>query len=136
MSQTPPPLPDSAGKNPPTAHDLRQVASQQRAILLCVLGEIILFVPHYFAHQEGMDLLAGWLAIGVIAVNIVGAVFVFMLAIRLFGTAAGIVLGILAIIPCIGLIILLVVSQRATSVLRSRGIRVGLLGANPSSIRS
>jgi hypothetical protein len=37
---------------------------------------------------------------------------------------------ILTIIPLVGLIILLVINSKATSALRTAGVRVGLLGAN------
>lgn len=46
----------------------------------------------------------------------------------------GIVLGILTLIPCIGLIVLLVINGKATGVLRENGIGVGLLGANLSKL--
>ena len=42
----------------------------------------------------------------------------------------GIVCGLLALIPCIGLITLLIINSKATSILRRNGIRVGFLGAN------
>jgi hypothetical protein len=41
-------------------------------------------------------------------------------------------LGILTLVPLLGLIILLIVNQRATGVLQAKGYRVGLLGASLS----
>lgn len=52
-----------------------------------------------------------------------------MLATRVYGTGAGIVLGVLTLIPCLGLVILLLVNRKATDVLKQHGIGVGLLGA-------
>jgi len=45
-----------------------------------------------------------------------------------------VLLGILTLIPCIGLIVLLVVNGKATGILKQNGIKVGLLGANLSQI--
>jgi len=56
-------------------------------------------------------------------------VFVFLLATKLYGTALGVLLGILTIIPLVGLIILLIVNAKAIKILRAAGIDVGLLGA-------
>jgi len=38
------------------------------------------------------------------------------------------------IVPCISLIVLLVINQKATSYLQQNGVRVGFFGANPNSI--
>lgn len=59
---------------------------------------------------------------------------VFLLAVKLYGTALGIVLGILSLIPLIGLLVLLGVNGKATSVLRANGVKVGLLGARLSEV--
>ena len=65
---------------------------------------------------------------------LVGMVFVFLLAIKVYSTGIGVLLGILALIPCIGLLVLLVVNIKATGILKKNGIKVGLLGANLSKI--
>jgi hypothetical protein len=75
-----------------------------------------------------------FLALGIIALGITATVFVFLLSIKVYGTGIGVLLGILTLIPCIGLIILLVINVKATSVLKKNGIKVGLLGADLSSI--
>jgi hypothetical protein len=72
------------------------------------------------------------LSLGLIVVSLVGVVFVFLLAINVYSTAVGVLLGILSFIPCIGLLVLLTVNGKATSVLRSNDIHVGFLGANLS----
>jgi hypothetical protein len=73
-----------------------------------------------------------YIASGVL--SIAGTVFVFMLAMKVYSTGLGIVLGLLTLIPCVGLIVLLIVNGKATSVLQANGISVGLLGADPSTI--
>jgi hypothetical protein len=51
---------------------------------------------------------------------------------RVDSTGVGILLALLALIPCVGLIGLLIINGKATSVLKDYGIRVGLLGAKMS----
>lgn len=53
-----------------------------------------------------------------------------MLAILLYGTGKGVLLGLLTSIPLVGLIVLLVVNGKATSVLRESGVHVGFFGAD------
>ncbi|MBI83684.1 MAG: hypothetical protein CMJ81_10850 [Planctomycetaceae bacterium] len=54
---------------------------------------------------------------------------VISLAIKVFSTGIGILLGLLTLVPCIGLLGLLLVNIRATRVLRQNGIHVGFFGA-------
>jgi hypothetical protein len=115
---------------PPARNDLRQIAIQQKVIIYCILGYIVFGMLQFVLPQELK--LIGLLAIA--AVGITATVFVFMLAISIHNTGLGIVLGLLALIPCVGLIVLLVVNGQATSLLRAHGIRVGLMGANTKQI--
>jgi hypothetical protein len=69
-----------------------------------------------------------------ITVGIISAVYIFRLAIHLYHPVIGVAMGVLSLIPCIGLLVLLVMNGKATSVLRLNGIRVGLLGADPAMI--
>ena len=50
------------------------------------------------------------------------------------GLPVFVLLGLLALIPCVGFVILFVVNSSATSVLQRNGIAVGLLGARLSDI--
>ena len=68
------------------------------------------------------------------AVSVTAAVFVFMLALALYNTGAGVVLGILTLVPLVGLIVLLIINGKATNTLRHHGIHVGLMGARASEI--
>jgi hypothetical protein len=123
-----------AAQQLPPILNLKQVASQQRAINLCILGEIVALVAQISAKQGGVPLLAMAISIVYLAVAVTGAVFIFMLAISLYNVGLGVVLGVLTLVPILGLIILLIVNGKATKVLRQHGIRVGLLGANPAAI--
>ena len=64
----------------------------------------------------------------------IDAVFVFMLAMAVYNNAAGIVLGVLTLVPILGLIVLLIINGKATSILRQHGIKVGLMGASSRQI--
>jgi uncharacterized membrane protein len=137
MSQIPPPIPNRPlGYATPSLPDLnlRKVAFQQRAIMLCILGAIFALVAGIFSIENHMPALGGAFYLIYLGVVVTGAVFIFMLSITLYNTAAGIILGILTLLPLIGLIVLLIVNSKATKTLRARGIKVGLLGANPASI--
>ena len=140
MASLPPLEPQSSGGYPaplsyarpmPEGVRLREIASRQRAIQFCILGYLASIVL-MFALPRPFGLYA---VLGLLASAITGAVYVFMLAMTLYGTGTGITLGICSLlIPLVGLIILLIVNGKATNVLREHGIHVGLLGARMSDI--
>lgn len=110
--------------------DLRSVARAQKGIMICILIYLIAVAVQFAIPPE----LRLFLGLGIMVVALVGAVFVFMLAIKVYGTGLGILLGLLSLIPCIGLIVLLIINVRATAILKQNGIKVGLTGADLSSI--
>lgn len=122
----------------PDPEYLRQVARAQKGIIFCILGQFAL-IPLNIALQSMQpdSALVPALVLGLVylAVAITATVFMFMLALKVFSTGVGVVLGILTLIPCIGLIVLLVINQKATSILTNAGVRVGLLGANSDDLR-
>lgn len=123
MSQFPAEPPDQSLSH----DDLQTIAGRQKGIIVCILI-YLLALPTQFLLPEELRALLG---LGVGVVMIVGAVFVFLLATKLYGTGLGVLLGILALIPLLGLIVLLIVNGKATNTLKSHGIAVGLLGAKP-----
>jgi hypothetical protein len=110
--------------------DLRSVAKYQKGILICILIYLLAVLAQFGIPAE----LRLVLALGVLVVGIVGTIFVFLLAMKVYSTVVGVLLGILTLVPCVGLIVLLVVNGKATAILRQNGIKVGLLGANLSKI--
>lgn len=110
--------------------ELRDIAKHQRAILLCIVGYSVLVAFQMYCPQQ-LTAVVGLAAIGV---SIAATVFVFLLATKVYERTTGFILGVLTLIPCVGLIVLLRVNAKATSVLRSHGIRVGLVGADASEI--
>ena len=110
--------------------DLRSVARFQKGILVCILLYLVAVIGVFALRVE----LLPFLGIGVLLVGVIGAFCVFRLAMKTYGTLLGICLGILSLVPCVGLIILLIVNGKATNILKQNGIKVGLLGARVSSI--
>ncbi|MDA1232425.1 MAG: hypothetical protein O2856_16755 [Planctomycetota bacterium] len=110
--------------------DLRSVAMYQKGILICIL---VYFVAVFgqFAVPPAARI---FMAIGVLVVGLIAAVFTFLLAMKTHGTGPGILLGILCLVPCVGLIVLLIINSKATNILKQNGIKVGLLGADLNSI--
>ncbi|HWE96988.1 MAG TPA: hypothetical protein VG269_23705 [Tepidisphaeraceae bacterium] len=131
MSALPPLIPSPLNyAGPPPRNDLRNIAVRQKAIMYCILAYIALIIGQ-FALPPELRIIVVLLAAGA---SLTAAVFVFMLAIAVYNTGIGIVLGILTLIPLVGLIVLLVINSKATNILREHGIRVGLMGANSSQI--
>ena len=110
--------------------DLRSVARLQKGVLVCILVYIIALSGQFLLPPETRALLG----IGLLLVGLVGAVFVFLLALKLYGTGLGILFGMLSLIPFIGLFVLCGINGKTTSVLRANGVKVGLLGAKLSDV--
>jgi hypothetical protein len=110
---------------------LRNVATYQKGILVCILFYIVLVVIQFLLPPD----LRLFLGIAAVVLSITATVFVFLLATQVYSTGLGVLLAILTLIPCIGLITLLIINNKATNVLRKHGVRVGLLGAKPSDIK-
>ena len=120
---------------------LRKVARYQRGVLLCILTQLLTvgvqvgltvgLEPETQPPLQALFLILNLLSI---IVALLSMVFVFLLSAEVYNTVAGVALGILALIPCVGLVVLLVVNGKATAILRENGIKVGLLGADSSRI--
>ncbi len=143
MSQNPyqsPSMPATAvGVNSGTREDLKKVAQYQKGIMYCILANFVMIAVLIFAGQSvapgagktSLMLIMNGLYI---IVALAQLVFIVMLATKVYNMAIGVIAGILSFIPCLGLIILLVVNQKATKVLQQNGIKVGLMGANMSQL--
>jgi hypothetical protein len=111
--------------------DLRKVALYQRIVLICIACSFAIFPCHYLAPPAA-EVLVLFCSI---AISVVDSIFVFRLAFELCGTAGGVILGVLTLIPCFGYLMLLVVEGQATRILRANGYRVGLFGASLAQFR-
>lgn len=121
--QTPPPV-ETPGM---PRENLRAIATRQKGVLVCLLVYIVAVVARLLLHQPALGYVVG-------VAGVASSVFVFMLAIRLYGTGVGVLLGVLTLVPLLGLIVLLIVNGKATSTLKSHGIAVGILGADMNVI--
>jgi predicted RNA-binding Zn-ribbon protein involved in translation (DUF1610 family) len=121
----------SSGDSQLTRQNLYSVALYQKIIIWCILAYFIAVIAQFAIPEESRLLLA----LAVVPVVLLAAVFVFMLALQVYSTGAGILLGILTLIPLIGLITLLIISQKATGLLNQAGYQVGLIGASLSQFK-
>lgn len=110
--------------------DLKSVATYQKVILVCILIYLLAVVFQFTIPPD----LRFVLGLVVLPALVVATVFVFLLATKVYSTGVGVLLGLLTLIPCIGLLVLLVINSKATGILRENGIDVGLLGADLSQI--
>ncbi len=116
---------------------LRTVAWSQKVIILCILAYLATLPLGFALNAMPAELqLFGNIVLAVfyLAASITATVFVFMMAVKVYSTGVGVLLGLLTLIPCVGLIALLVINSKATGILQSNGVRVGLLGATMSDL--
>jgi hypothetical protein len=113
--------------------DRKTVAVAQKSILICILLYFICVgVQLVLARNPASFQYSVYLAIVGLAVVLAATVSVFLLAIRVYSVASGILLGIGTLVPCLGLFILLIINGKATKILKDNGHHVGLLGADLS----
>lgn len=123
---------EAVGVRSGTREDLRKVATYQKGILVCILLYFVAVISNLVLPENAALGIA--LLLLLVGVGLASMVFIFLLAMKVYSTALGVVLGIGALFPLIGLIILLMVNGKATRILKENGIHVGLLGANVSRI--
>lgn len=128
----PPQADPSVGVPPNDRQKLRDIAKYQRNInlvILCYFGAGVL-------TRILNEVLIGRIVVGLFALGVVlaGAYFAVMMAKALHSTAVAVICGILLLVPCVGLLTLLVLNSQATSRLKQAGINVGLLGADPGDV--
>ena len=111
-------------------NDLRHIAIYQKGILVCIVIYLIALLGQV-AFPDVLRLIVG---VSILVIGLVGAVFVLLLVAKVYSMPVGILLGILTLLPLIGLVVLFMVNHKATSLLRRNGISVGLLGAELSEI--
>ena len=109
---------------------LELIARRQKGILVCILLYLVCVIGQFLVPGS----VRPFVRLAAILPIVGGTVFVFLLATKLYSTVLGVVLGVLTLVPIIGLLVLLIVNSRATRVLRDAGVSVGLLGADLSDI--
>jgi hypothetical protein len=106
---------------------LRQLANRQRAVMFLILGQIGLLIV-YGVAPPGLKPIASLL---LIAIGLATLVSVVLFALSLGSTLLAILMGLVAIVPCLSLLCLLIVNQRANAIFERHGVKVGFLGADP-----
>jgi hypothetical protein len=110
--------------------DLRTVAVAQKSILVCILLYLLGLIGVFIVPPEYRL----YALIPVVLVGITAVVSVFILAMKVYNVALGILLGIGTTLGCIGLLVLLMVNQKATRILEANGHHVGFFGADLSKL--
>jgi hypothetical protein len=108
--------------------DLKAIATYQKGIMVCILMYLLAVIGQFALPPELRPLVG----LGVLLVGVGGFICVLLLAMKVYSTGTGILLAILTFIPVVGLIVLLSVNGKATSILKANGHAVGLLGASLS----
>jgi predicted RNA-binding Zn-ribbon protein involved in translation (DUF1610 family) len=116
---------------------MKSIASAQRNLIICILLQIVLYIALLIFGRDqkpeaGMALLIICIFAAMLGAGVAGTVYAFMLAIKIHNTTAGVIIGLLTLVPCIGLLVLLAINNSATRLLRDNGYRVGFLGADMS----
>lgn len=110
---------------------IKTVAKYQKGILGCILLQMLAYLMPVFLPGE-----LGFFASGAfVLVGAIGSlVYTILLATQIYSTGVAVLLAVLAIVPCIGLIVLLIINGKATAILRANGVKVGLFGANMKQV--
>jgi predicted Zn finger-like uncharacterized protein len=118
--------------------DLYRVALYQKAILLCVLANLTVIGLRFGLSPAW----ANTVSLVTIPISIASSVFLFLLAIELFGIVVAAVLALIGLLPVLyplvslaSFLILLIVNGAATRRLKAGDVSVGLLGASISEAR-
>jgi hypothetical protein len=120
--------PRAVGVKSGLVEDLKTVAVAQKAIIVCIALNMLAGGGRVFIPQEWQLLLVP----GLVILFLAQAAAVMLLAMKVYSIGTGILYGIGAMIPCVGLIILLMVNAKANKILTDNGHRVGLFGADLS----
>ena len=115
------------------------VAKSQKFVLWALLANIFLsiaiqVVPKLEIPPQLMLATSGGLFLLALVVIAFTMIFTFQLTKELSGTGVAVLYAILVIIPCISLIVLYLVSNKATALLQAKGFKVGLMGANLAEV--
>jgi hypothetical protein len=132
------PLSASPGQSLPSWANLKAIADAQRLAIFALLAGILAIpaaaavaIPYGVTSPGFTELLPFLVLVVVVGVRLWMAIAVFRLARALgSGIGGGLLWAVGTFIPnIIGVIVLVVVSARATSRLKRAGLKVGLLGA-------
>lgn len=129
----PPQEPSFQSTGQVSREDLRRVAGYQRLVIFALLVSIAFNIATFFlgGQSTAIQLVILVVALGVAIFSMVS---IFLLAKELVGTGIAILCAFLMLIPCVSLITLLVLNQKASTFLQSNGVKVGFFGTSPANI--
>ena len=132
--ESPQPSPFAGGAGGELREKLRRVAKYQRWVLFALLANIGANILAFAtASQDFIPVRLIALLIGLV-VAVFAIVSIYLLASEISSPVVGVICGVLMCIPCVSLITLLVLNQKATTFLQQNGIKVGFMGTDPNSI--
>ncbi len=116
--------------------ELKRVARYQRWLIAVVLAQLTLWGGFIALTvlSPGREPDVQFPVILTFILGCVGGIYVFLLSWELRGAFAAFVFGLATTIPCMGLLILTLVSGYATAELRKHGVKVGMFGARVAAI--
>ncbi len=124
---------------------LKKIAALQKYLLISILVFIVSYIALFAAAATMQPSPAGppkpggstavivlLLFLVVMVASLVSWVLSVLLANKMYGTGPAVLVFFLQFVPCVNLITLLVVNNKATNLLRDKGYTVGFLGADLS----
>lgn len=119
---------------------LKHIAGAQKLLLWCIAGcflfVILASITRDSEAPNGIGLMAASFASLYGITSIIAFITTILLAGRAFNSIIiGILLGLIVLVPCIGLLMLLGINQRAVMILKANGIKVGLMGADMAQFK-
>lgn len=131
-------MPDYPADTPRRPADqLRRIVRYQRWVVAILLAQLALWVGYVVIGAVRGAPIADGLRFPTILSFIlggVGAIYTFLLYWTIHGPFLALSMGLAAVPPCIGTLVLLLANNAATTTLKEHGVRVGLLGAFESDI--
>lgn len=131
-----PPSSQSISQGPSIAdlNHLLGIAKAQRGLMLGILGYLasIVLVFVLGMNSEGSAAIPGLL---MLISGLFALVFLIVLTYRMSGVIFAIIIGICSLIPFVGILVMLVISGRASKKLKQAGFKIGLLGADITQIK-
>src|SRR3954469_5126430 len=124
---------------PDEREKMRRVAGRQQFVLYALLANIVVNImfmatPAITGPVEPNRPIRGLIAILAISIVIATMIAAFLLASELYNVVIGVICAVLMPVPCIALLTLVIINGKATRFLQQRGVKVGLMGANPNTI--
>ena len=117
---------------------LKRIAQYQHHICIAILLLIFIAIASIVFNNNawvGTDY-THWTSIAYYIVNIYALLNGILLIANVYNSVIlGIILGVFLLVPCLNLLILLAISQRATMYLKQHGFKVGLFGADMSQFK-